>query len=211
MDLKRDRSADHIHGVFFDICVDSGDPLIYKASDFRVHQSMDIAREMGLKAVIFHTNFIVNFRLKYYIDTWLERNEEYWRRILKEYPEQKIYMENMFDDSPEMLLELARRMADEERFAICLDIAHGLISGAPLEKWFTALKEQRVAHLHINDNDGLSDLHQPVGVGRMPWGIFSEWCKGLKQEPSILIEVRGYEDLEKSVENMKAQKIYPFS
>ena len=211
MDLKRDRSADHIHGVFFDIFVDSGDPLIYKASDFRVHQSMDIAREMGLKAVIFHTNFIVNFRLKYYIDTWLERNEEYWRRILKEYPEQKIYMENMFDDSPEMLLELARRMADEERFAICLDIAHGLISGAPLEKWFTALKEQRVAHLHINDNDGLSDLHQPVGVGRMPWGIFSEWCKGLKQEPSILIEVRGYEDLEKSVENMKAQKIYPFS
>ena len=210
MDLKRDRSEDHLHGVFFDICVDSGDPLIYKASDFRVRQSMDIARDMGLKAVIFHTNYIVNFRLKYYLDTWLERNEEYWRGILKDYPEQKIYMENMFDDSPNMILELARRMADEERFAICLDIAHGLISGAPLEQWFTALKDQRVAHLHINDNDGFSDLHQPVGTGKMPWSHFSEWCNGLQQKPSVLIEVRGFKDLEKSVENMKEKKIFPF-
>lgn len=211
MDLKRDRSADTLHGVFLDICVNSTDPLIFKASDYRVRQSMDIAREMGLKAVVFHTNYIVNFRLQSYVDTWLNKNEEYWRQLIKDYPEQKIYMENMFDDSPAMLMELAKRMEDEEHFAICLDIAHGLISGAPLEQWLTGLRPYRIAHLHINDNDGITDLHQPVGSGKMPWKLFSEWCKGLKQDPSILIEVRGYKDLEASVENMKQMKIFPFT
>ena len=37
---------------------------IFKASDYRVRQCMDIAVKMGLKAVIFHTNYIVNFRLR---------------------------------------------------------------------------------------------------------------------------------------------------
>ena len=211
MDLGRDLREDTLHGVFLDICVNSTDPMIFKASDFRVRQSMDIARKMGLKAVVFHTNYIVNFRLQTYVDTWLEKNEEYWRQILREYPEQKIYMENMFDDSPAMLKELAGRMQDEKRFAICLDIAHGLISGAPLEQWLTGLRDRRIAHLLINDNDGITDLHQPVGSGKMDWKLFSDWCESLEKKPSILIEVRGDADLVTSVENMEKQNIFPFS
>lgn len=210
MNLNRKEYEDHVHGVFLDICVNSTDPLIFKASDTRVRQSMDIARKMKLKAVVFHTNYIVNFRLQSYLDTWLDRNEAYWRQILKEYPEQKIYMENMFDDSPEMIVKLANRMKDEERFAVCLDIAHGLISGAPLEQWLVALKDAKVAHLHINDNDGITDLHQPVGSGKMDWKLFTNWCSEIAAVPSILIEVRGFKDLEKSVENMKEKKIVPF-
>ncbi|MBR1742830.1 MAG: sugar phosphate isomerase/epimerase [Lachnospiraceae bacterium] len=210
MGLERDRSKDTLHGVFLDICVNSTDPLIFKASDHRVRQSMDIARKMGLKAVVFHTNYIVNFRLQSYLDTWLDRNEEYWTRILEDYPEQEIYMENMFDESPAMLLELSKRMEDKERFGICLDIAHGLISGAPLEQWLVALKPQRISHLHINDNDGVTDLHQPVGTGKMPWQLFTDWCRDLERDPSILIEVRGYRDLAESVKNMEEQGIYPF-
>ena len=82
--LDRDRSNDTLHGVFLDICINSDDPMIYKVSDYRVHQSLDIAVRLGVRAVIFHTNHISNFRLKSYQDSWLNRNEQYWRRILKE-------------------------------------------------------------------------------------------------------------------------------
>ena len=209
-DTGRDLHEDTLHGVFLDICVDSTDPMIFKACDYRVRQSMDIARRMGLKAVVFHTNYIVNFRLQSYLDTWLDKNEAYWRQILKEYPEQMIYMENMFDDAPDMIGKFAERMKDEKRFAICIDIAHALISGTPLEIWLDKLKDTRIAHMHINDNDGIEDLHHPVGTGVMPWKLYSDWCRELGQDPSILIEVRGYKDLEDSVRYMEREKIFPF-
>lgn len=207
--LGRDCGEDTLHGAFFDVCVNSADSRIFEVSDLRVRQSMDIARKMGLRAVVFHTNYIVNFRLKSYLDIWLDRNEEYWRKILKDYPEQEIFMENMFDDAPELLLELAKRMKDEKRFAVCLDTAHALISGSPLEPWLRELKPY-IKHIHINDNDGREDLHLAVGSGTFPWQEYDAWSRSFEDKPSILIEVRKFEDLQKSVKYMSDKKIYPF-
>lgn len=209
MELDRDRSNDTLHGAFLDICVNSDDPKIFTVSDLRVHQSMEIAKEMGLKAVVFHTNYIVNFRLKPYLANWLNRNESYWKKILKEYPCQKIYLENMFDDSPYLLAELAKRMEQEPRFAVCLDTAHAFISGSPLNPWFDSLKPY-VKHLHINDNNGKEDLHQAVGSGNFPWEAFQDWILSFQEKPSLLIEVRSFEDLQKSVRYMQEHHMYPF-
>ncbi len=185
MELDRDRSNDTLHGAFLDICINSDDPKIFAVSDLRVHQCMEIAKDMGLKAVIFHTNYIVNFRLKPYLLNWINRNEIYWKQILKEYPNQKIYIENMFDDSPYLLTELAKRMEQEDRFAVCLDTAHAFISGSPLSFWFESLKPY-IHHLHINDNDGEQDLHQIVGSGNFPWDIFTVWISISQQSFHIL-------------------------
>lgn len=209
LNTGRDCSEDTLHGAFLDVCVNSADSRIFQVSDLRVRQSMDIAVKMGLSAVIFHTNYIVNFRLRSYIDSWISLNEEYWRRILKDYPEQKIYIENMFDDSPELLTELAKRMADEPRFAVCLDTAHAMISGSPLEPWLMQLKPY-IEHIHINDNDGLEDLHQPVGCGCFKWDVFNNWIRSFDEKPSILIEVRKFEELQSSAEYMEQNGIYPF-
>lgn len=205
----RDCSNDTLHGAFFDICINSGDPKIFQVSDYRVHQSMEIAQEMGLKAVIFHTNYIVNFRLKSYLDTWLNLNEIYWRKILKEYPNQMIYLENMFDDAPDMLTKLAKKMQDEPRFGVCFDLAHAKISGTPVQKWFDCLQPY-ITHMHINDNDGVEDLHRAVGTGVLDWEMFRKFGGTLEQKPSVLIEVRNFVDLQRSIAYMKERGIYPF-
>lgn len=205
----RECSQDTLHGAFLDICINSTDSRIFQVSDLRVHQSMEIAKAMGLRAVIFHTNYIVNFRLQSYLDTWLERNEAYWRQILQEYPEQEIFLENMFDDAPDLLQKLAERMADEPRFSVCLDTAHALISGSPLQLWLERLQPY-VSHIHINDNNGKEDLHLAVGCGIFPWNDFDAWIRSLEKKPSLLIEVREFVDLEKSVEYMHHHSIYPF-
>lgn len=205
----RDCSEDTLHGAFFDVCVNSADSRIFEVSDLRVRQSMDIAGKMGLRAVVFHTNYIVNFRLQSYLDTWLDRNEEYWRQILMEYPDLKVFMENMFDDTPELLRKLAKRMEDEKRFAVCLDTAHALISGNPLGPWLEELKPY-IEHVHINDNDGREDMHLPVGSGIFPWKEYDGWSRSFEEKPSILIEVRKFEDLQKSIQYMQDKKLYPF-
>lgn len=210
--LGRDTSEDTLHGAFFDICVNSDDPLIFAASDKRVHQSMDIAQELGVRAVIFHTNNIANFRLKSYREGWVKRNTAYWEKILREYPDSCIYIENMFDEEPELLLRLAENMQGEDHFGVCLDLAHAYLSGTPLEEWERQLKPY-VKHLHINDNDRQEDTHQPVGSAGFPWQNYKTFLETFPEEekPSVLIEVRGYQDLAASVEYMQKEKLYPFT
>lgn len=210
--LPRDRSEDTLHGVFLDICVNSDDPLIVRVSDYRIHQSMNIARALGVKAVIFHTNHIPNFRLESYRKSWLERNCSYWRTLLSEYPDLEIYLENMFDEEPELLRLLAEELKEEPRFGVCLDFAHAFLSHTPLEEWGASLKPY-VTHLHLNDNNKDMDTHHPIGTGALPWDVYRDFIAGIPVEkrPSVLIEVRGYDDLAASVGYLEQEHLYPFS
>lgn len=209
--LDRDRSEDTLHGVFLDICVNSDDPKILAVSDFRIHQSMNIAAKLGVRAVIFHTNHIPTFRLRSYRQNWLNRNEMYWKNLLAEYPNMEIYVENMFDEEPELLLSLAQALHEEPRFGICLDFAHAYLSQTALKDWSNALKPY-TKHLHINDNFKLEDTHNPVGKGSLPWEVYRDFINDIPAErrPSVLIEVRGFEDLKNSVSYMKKHGLYPF-
>ena len=209
--LDRDRSEDTLHGVFLDICVNSDDPMIFRASDYRIHQSMDIATKLGVKAVIFHTNHIPNFRLKSYRENWLSRNAGYWKALLEEYPRLQIYLENMFDDDPELLALLAKELKDEPRFGVCYDLAHAFISHTELSAWGDALLPY-TKHLHINDNDKEEDTHCAVGSGSLSWDLYRSFIDRCPKDhrPTTLIEVRSFEDLMSSVTYMKEQKLYPF-
>ena len=44
-----DRSRDTMHGAFLDITIHSEDSLIRQASERRIRQSMEIARELGVR------------------------------------------------------------------------------------------------------------------------------------------------------------------
>ena len=115
----------------------------------------------------------------------------------------------MFDEEPELLLRLAENMQGEDHFGVCLDLAHAYLSGTPLEEWERQLKPY-VKHLHINDNDRWEDIHQPVGSASFPWQNYKTFLETFQEEekPSVLIEVRGYQDLAASVEYMQKEKLY---
>ncbi len=210
--LDRDRSNDTLHGAFLDICINSDDPMIYNVSDYRVRQSLDIAMRLGVRAVVFHTNHIANFKLKSYQDNWTARNEKYWRQVLKEYTKLNIYIENMFDQDDQLLKKLAIKMSDEPRFGVCLDIAHAFIGTQPLSEWFNDLAPY-IRHLHINDNNGIEDLHKPVGSMNVPWNMYSDYINSVPatKRPSVLLEVNCYDDLIASVRYMEKNGLYPFS
>ncbi len=211
LNLERDRSEDTLHGVFLDICINSTDKLIYEASDYRIHQSMDIAAKLGIKAVIFHTNHIPNFRTTSYRKTWLDCNIKYWTKLLAEYPNLNIYIENMFDEEPDLLLQLAEAFKEEPRFGVCLDFAHAYLSHTPLTEWANTLAPY-TKHLHLNDNLKLEDTHFPVGSGTLPWNIYQDFIQSFSEEnrPTALIEVSEYDALITSIAYMKEHGLYPF-
>ena len=209
--LDRDRSEDTLHGVFLDICVNSDDPKIFAVSDLRVHQSMEIAKTLGVRAVIFHTNHIPNFRLQSYRKNWLLRNAAYWKNLLEEYPDTEIFLENMFDEEPDLLAALAEELKDVPHFGVCLDFAHAYLSQTALPAWSDALHAY-TKHIHINDNFKQEDTHNPVGNGTLPWDVYRSFVASIPPEklPSVLIEVRSHKDLIASVDFMQKEGLYPF-
>ena len=70
---------------------------------------------------------------------------------------QQIFMENMFDEEPDMLAQIAEKMQDEERFGVCFDYAHAQVFGDNIDDWMLQFG-RFVKHMHINDNDLKNDL-----------------------------------------------------
>ena len=200
--IDRDRSEDTMHGAFLDVTLHSTDNRIREVSELRVRQSMEIAKELGIRGVVFHTNMIANFKDAAYMKKWVDTNAAFYKKLLQEYPGIHVFVENMFDLDPDMLVQLAGEMAEEPYFGICLDYAHATISKVEAKKWFEVLKPY-IKHMHINDNDLKHDLHMAIGTGNINYKELKELLESCEIEPSILVEVSKLEDQEASLVYMK--------
>lgn len=191
-----------IHGAFFDVVPFSIDKKIKEISLLRINQSLQSARKIGAKAVVFHTNYNPFLNSTDYIDNWIKQNTEIWRNIVSYNKDISIYLENTFEFSPDILKRLAEDLSVNENFGICLDWAHAVISPtAPLE-WARELGEY-VKHIHINDNDLKSDQHLAWGNGKINRFEFYDCFEKHFNKASVLIETSAYEDKLKSLEQLK--------
>lgn len=206
--LSRDRSRDTMHGAFLDITIHSTDSMIRKASEKRVYQSMEIAQELGVRGVVFHTGLIACYHDAKYKNLWEERNTVFWKEVLRDFPNLEVYMENMFEQNPVMLKRIGKSMASEDRFGLCLDYAHASAFGRYCEigSWLRELAPY-VKHMHINDNDLQDDLHLPVGEGYIDWDRFGQMMWECRIYASVLIETEGYDAQKKSLEYLKQKGI----
>lgn len=207
--LDRDRKRDMLHGAFLDVTVHSEDKRIRDVSTFRIRQSMDIAAELGIRGVVFHTNQIPNFKTPKYMRHWVDSNKDFWMMLLDEYPTLEICIENMFDEDPDMLFHLAAQMQGQERFGICFDYAHASVFGRNIDKWAEKLLPF-TKHIHINDNDLNVDMHLSIGKGAIDWLYFNKLIEKSCTDSSVLIEVNGLQKQEESLQYMKEYGIYPF-
>lgn len=210
MKLPRDRSNDTMHGAFLDITLHSSDARIRKISDERMRQSMDIAMAMGLRGVIFHTNFIATFYDEQYRQNWLDKNIAYFTALAEEYPNIEIYIENMFDLEPDLFTAFGKATEHCATLSLCLDIAHAHLSRVPIEEWL-AQARPFIHHVHINDNDGYHDLHQAVGQGCINWKTFDSGMRELQHPVSLLIETSSVESQRQSLLYLEKNHIYPFT
>lgn len=72
-----------------------------------------------------------------------------------------------------------------ERICFALDFGHATVSGhSPIE--FVNIKNRPVCHVHIHENDGLYDLHRPMGNIPDDWKkALNELAKSTKEVPII--------------------------
>lgn len=197
--LNRSRESDTLHGAFYDVLPFSWDSGIRKNSVYRMRQSVEIAEELGCRGVIFHTNFSPDFlNNEKYRKNWLECMREVITQLLSD-SSCDIYLENMFDQSPNELAELSALLQGESRFGICLDIAHMRLATDKPREWFRALAPY-IKHFHLNDTHLEYDEHLALGQGSIDWleieALLEEY--GLKDK-SRLIEVSGLDKIQESL------------
>lgn len=198
--LSRKPGRDTLHGVFLDIAVNSGDQKIRELCWRRCEESVITALELNCRGVVFHTNYIVGFKSQKYQKDWVEKCAVFYHWISEKYPDMNIWVENMFDDSPELLKRLAEKCEDIKNFGVCFDMAHAAVWSLPMKEWTDALGKH-TKHLHINDNNLREDLHQPLGDGNIDYSFLKNVSFPAAQ--SLLIEVPGIEGFKKSYEYLK--------
>ncbi len=196
--LNRDRSEDTMHGVFFDIAFASTDKTIREYSRGLVAQSLEIAAELGIRGVVFHTGILASLNFGDYQNAWLNAAEEVFRPLAEKYPQLNIYIENTFEDTPEVFQLFMQRMADVPNIALCLDYAHAALTSTAHEQWINALASH-IGHIHLNDNDNLRDLHQVPGEGEIDFQKFKDLLEQYDIHSPILLEVAGIEKQQKSL------------
>lgn len=202
-DLDRDRSADTLHGVFYDISVLSRDTVIRERGRDLVKASLDTALQLSCRGIVFHTGMVFGLETRQYIDSWLDGMDEYLHDLAPGYADLNIYVENSFEKSPAVLALLMERVSDLKNIGICLDYAHAMLTETEGEAWFVSLHD-KIRHMHLNDHDLKADLHLATGDGRIDLAGFKYLVEkyGIT-DPRILLEVNGYDKAARSLKYMK--------
>jgi len=156
------------HGPFIDTIHYSTDPEIREVCRLRYLQAFDIAEALGAKYVLFHSQYNPIIKVPVYPKIYHEESLKFWPEIIEEAEHRKIaiYIENMFDASPEPIRKLADAL-NSPRFKLCLDIAHATIhSTLSIAEWVAAYGPH-LSHIHVNDCNGELDDHLGLGQGKL--------------------------------------------
>lgn len=115
-----------------------------------------------INKIVYHSNYLADIEPQ---NVWLSNKSAFWKKFLEDKPSDfYVYIENFIDDTPDLLANLYD-MVDDSRFKICLDTGHASCnSSINLIEWIKQLGK-RVEHVHLHNNDKVSDKHWSLEKG----------------------------------------------
>ena len=200
--ISRDRSGDTLHGAFIGLDISSADIVLRERSRALFRKSMQIAKRLGVKGVVFHTGLLGGLNLRSFADRWLEKSKGFLRELAGEFPDTEIYIENTFEQEPYVFEKLAKELADVKNFGLCIDYAHASLTKVPASEWIETLAPY-IRHIHVNDNDLQNDLHLAVGDGKIDFARFKFLLAKYCPDVSVLVEVGSTDKARRSIEYLE--------
>ena len=191
--LDRDMSRDTMHGVFFDIAMTSTDEIIRNRSRVLMNNSMEIAANLGVKGVVFHTGINPGLWNRSYLDGWLDAAATWLDKLAKEYSHIDIYIENTFDKEPGVLTSLIDLLSHRKNVKLCLDYGHALLTDTEDEEWVKQMAPY-VGHINLNDHDMKEDLHLAPGKGLIDFERFEDLMEEYEVDAQVLLELNGAQE-----------------
>lgn len=154
-----------LHAPFAELAPCAIDPLVRQVTEKRYRQAADMAQDLGVRRLVIHGGFVPQV---YFPEWYVEQSVLFWRDFLRQLPpDMTVALENVMEPQPRLLADIARQV-DDPRLGLCLDIGHAntFVSRAPPLEWVAPMAPW-LRHVHLHNNAGHDDLHDPLGQGTL--------------------------------------------
>lgn len=151
-----------LHGPFHELFPAAIDPKARALAMERFNAAANLVLKYDAKKMVVHSGYVPQV---YFKEWHLDRSVEFWHEFMDDKPKGfHIVIENVMEDEPYMLAELAVRLKHPQ-IKVCLDAGHAAcVSKVPVCEWIQVLAPY-LGHLHLHNNDGKNDLHQSLTDG----------------------------------------------
>ncbi len=194
-----------MHGAFYDLSITARDPKILDVTRFRLNQSLDIALQLGIKKLVFHTNYNHSKRPGYKAH-WIQKQVDFWKTFIPKIEEHGLilHLENTQEEDYSFIGGILDGL-NHPNFKTCYDTGHSHCftkeQNQPLS-WINGYQEH-LAYIHLHSNDGSIDQHVAFTKGSVNFEGFFEAVRALKTPPYLIIEVAKREDFLISLEALR--------
>ena len=196
------------HGPFMDLATGGLDERIREVTTWRLQRTMELVPVFRPQSVVFHAGYDER-RYHAHRAEWLSGSLATWEPLIQQAEEMGvvIHLENVYEQTPEMILTLIEEM-DSEHLGFCLDMGHMNVFGeVELSEWLEALGPH-LKEVHLHDNNGHSDSHGPIGSGTAPFKELFQYLHDHEKRPVITLEPHEEATLWASLENL--EKLWPW-
>ena len=153
-----------IHAPFNELFPAAIDPKARDLAMSRYLMAADRAKALGVKKMVVHSGWVP---FVYFKEWHIPRSVEFWSEFMAKQPDDfEIAIENVMDDEPYMMADLAKAI-DDPRVGLCYDVGHANIVGDRGQDEWMEVMTPYLKHLHIHNNDGKNDLHRGLDEGTL--------------------------------------------
>ena len=201
-ELMKTHDVRVLHGPFNELHPAAIDPRARALAMDRMNQAAEIALQAGIRKMVVHSGYVP---FVYFKEWHHDRSVEFWREFMKDKPDDfEICIENVLDDEPHMLADIARDI-DDSRVGLCLDVGHGNVvrningagsidpeaggGGTDIAEWLEVTSPY-IKHLHVHNNDGTGDFHNDITKGNIDMeALFRDIEEKCSCDTTVTLEV----------------------
>jgi len=191
-----------IHGPFPGFSIDTNDRDVRAVVQARMGAALDVCEALGAVQMVIHSPY----------DSWDHSNfgtmtKDREKRLatilqvlepaLKRAEDIGVVMvlENIKDIDPAERASVIEA-ADSPALRLSVDVGHAnwshVVCGAPAPAEFIAAAGNRLAHVHLQDTDGLADRHWVLGEGNIDFGAIFAALGKIDSQPHLIIEINEF-------------------
>lgn len=89
------------------------------------------------------------------------------------------------------IIDTLNKKAGKECFGLCFNTGHALLDSIDVKDYIIKLGS-RIKALHIHDNNGALDLHQPPYIGKLNWNDFCDALKEINYQGDLSFKTFGF-------------------
>jgi sugar phosphate isomerase/epimerase len=186
-----------VHGAYDGLELASFDPVVQGFVRERHRQNLEFAGALGATHLVIHSPFAFFGSAAHRADTGLTQELERVHATLQPLVQTAadvgcaFVIETIQDLEPAPLLALVRSF-DSPFVRLSVDVGHVQLmtarSGVEPKDWLLEGADV-LAHLHLQDNNGVFDRHLACGDGIVDWAAVLRGLEGVSTNPRAMIEV----------------------